>query len=159
MFGPPGTMAEAGAGKFGDAVHPSYGLFPRGLLDIVKAVAELNHGDKRAVLTASVVELGVAGNVDLLLSAAEAKARSQHNNSLWSNGAVSLGVALDKAPDPPRLYGMTELTLESPSDTMAVFAGLAMRNTAATLLNDTSSRTHWCVLSSAFEQGQTSAAH
>lgn len=146
MFGPPGIMAEAGAGKFGDDVNPNYGLFPRGLLDVVNAVAELNRGDKRAVLTASVVELGMAGNVDLLLSAAEMKARSKNNHGTWVNGAVSLGVALDKAPDPPRLYGMTELTLESPSDTMAVFAGLATRNTAATLMNDSSSRSHWYVV-------------
>lgn len=56
-----------------------------------------------------------------------------------------LGVALDRAVEPPRLYGMTELPLDTWESLQKVYAGIATRNTAATQMNDTSSRTHCLV--------------
>ena len=61
-------------------------------------------------------------------------------NSKWSGDG--LGVALDKNSRPPRLFGMTELPLDSVSDVRALYAALATRNTAGTLMNDSSSRSH-----------------
>ena len=57
MFGPPGLMARAATGEFGDSVFPDYGLFPRGLLDIVRGLREKKRGDDSLhyYLTASAV--------------------------------------------------------------------------------------------------------
>ena len=53
-----------------------------------------------------------------------------------------MGVAIDRTTKPPRLYGQTELPLESDADVLRVFGAIASRNTAGTGLNDSSSRSH-----------------
>ena len=53
-----------------------------------------------------------------------------------------MGVAIDRTTKPPRLYGQTELPLESEADALRVFAAIASRNTAGTGMNDSSSRSH-----------------
>ena len=153
MFGPPGIMARAAAGEYGDRdCCPDYGLFPRGLLAVFEAVEELRRSSSAGgagagamvALTASAVELSFMGNVDMLARADDMAARRRAaeaaSGGIWA--ADSLGVALDKAAAPPRLYGMTELPLESAADLRTLYAALATRNTAATLMNNSSSRTH-----------------
>ena len=49
---------------------------------------------------------------------------------------------MDKREKPPRLYGMTELVLDSKAALRDVYAGVATRNTQGTLMNDSSSRSH-----------------
>ena len=51
-------------------------------------------------------------------------------------------MAVDKSTKPPRLFGMTELVLDSKASLRHVYAALASRNTQATLMNDSSSRSH-----------------
>ena len=59
MFGTPGIMARAAAGALGDGVCTDYGLFPRGVLAAMDAVATLRQAGVAAVLTASAVELSI----------------------------------------------------------------------------------------------------
>ena len=136
MFGPPGIMARAASGQLGDGVCAEYGLFPRGVLEIFDAVEALKASGVRAVLTASAVELSIAGNRDMLSE----KAVAVQDAPRWSGFAG--GVAVDKRVKPPRLYGMTELVLDSYEALRRVYAGVATRNTQGTLLNDSSSRSH-----------------
>lgn len=75
-------------------------------------------------------------------SADRRAASKERRDSVTGCWGAQLGVALDKAADPPRLYGMTELPLDAPSDIRRLFAALATRNTASTLTNDSSSRSH-----------------
>ena len=136
MFGPPGIMARAASGQLGDGVCAEYGLFPRGVLEIFDAVEALKASGVRAVLTASAVELSIAGNRDMLSE----KAVAVQDAPRWSGFAG--GVAVDKRVKPPRLYGMTELALDSYEALRRVYAGVATRNTQGTLQNDSSSRSH-----------------
>eukprot|EP01052_Picozoa_sp_SAG31_P045042 SAG31_NODE_8080_length_1526_cov_1.935529_1_plen_368_part_10 len=145
MFGPPGIMGRAAAGEHGDSVCPDYGLFPRGLLAVFDACIAMRKSGAAVVLTASAVELSHMGNVDMLARADEIAARKRaaetaSSGGMWQDWA--LGVSVDRAATPPRLYGMSELPLCAPKDLHAVYAALATRNTAATLMNDSSSRTH-----------------
>lgn len=136
-------MARAGAGEYGDDLCPDYGLFPRGLLAVFEACDALRRSGVAVVLTASAVELSHLGNADMLARAEEMAQRQKAADKaggIWQEGA--LGVSLDKAAQPPRLYGMTEFPLNHISDLRTVYAALARRNTAATLMNDSSSRTH-----------------
>ena len=85
------------------------------------------------------------GNQDMLMRLEDVErlrreAAKGQANSKWSGDG--LGVALDKNARPPRLFGMTELPLDSVSDVRALIAALATRNTAGTLINDSSSRSH-----------------
>ena len=85
------------------------------------------------------------GNQDMLMRLEDVErlrreAAKGQANSKWSGDG--LGVALDKNSRPPRLFGMTELPLDSVSDVRALYAALATRNTAGTLMNDSSSRSH-----------------
>lgn len=139
MFGPPGIMARAAAGEYGDSVCPDYGSFPRGLLGIFEAVERMRQGGEPAVLTASAVELTAEGNEDMF---SPTRGWRDPNAAKASFGGAQLGVAIDRAAEPPRLYGMTEIVLDSLQRMQQVFAGIATRNTAATLLNDSSSRSH-----------------
>mmetsp|Transcript_47838 Transcript_47838/g.144696 ORF Transcript_47838/g.144696 Transcript_47838/m.144696 type:complete len:348 (-) Transcript_47838:2931-3974(-) len=152
MFGPPGIMARAASGDLGDGDSrrccPDYGLFPRGLLSAFDAVESIRRekgadGGRDAVLTASAVELSVNGNEDMLARSESARRRAESEEIGGATRSGSqLGVVIDRAADPPRLYGMTELPLDSPSNLRRVFAALATRNTASTLMNDSSSRSH-----------------
>jgi hypothetical protein len=60
MFGPPGLLARAATGEFGDSVCPDYGLCPRGLLNIFSQLPALQQQGLRYTLTASAVELTVS---------------------------------------------------------------------------------------------------
>jgi len=42
MFGPPGIMSRAANAEYGLELAADYGLYPRGLLDIVNRVRQLN---------------------------------------------------------------------------------------------------------------------
>lgn len=138
MFGPPGIMARAAAGEYGNSCCPDYGLFPRGLLAIFEACQDMRSAGSAVVLTASAVELSIKGNEDMLVRPSAARKRA--TGISWDG--AQLGVALDRATNPPRLYGMSELPLETPEDLRTVYAALATRNTASTNMNDTSSRSH-----------------
>ena len=87
MFGPPGIMARAAAGVLGDGVCTDYGLFPRGLLAAMDAVAALRQAGVAAVLTASAVELSIMGNEDML-------ARSESAVRRAANGSASNWIPL-----------------------------------------------------------------
>jgi kinesin family protein 4/21/27 len=89
------------------------------------------------VLTANAVELSVMGNEDMMTKTAETK-----TNASWNKGSGINGVALDKAAKPPRLFGMKTLMLDQPGDLLRMFGAIATRNTAATMMNDSSSRSH-----------------
>lgn len=138
-FGPPGTMARAGAGDFGADVIDDYGLFPRGMFAALARLHERRaSGDgRRYVLTCAAVELGLTGNNDMF----DATKSAAVANS-YKIGGVSGGVAVDRTAKPPRLYGQYEHVVEEEADVLRVFEAIAARNTAATLMNDTSSRSH-----------------
>ena len=138
MFGPPGIMGRAAGGQYGDDMCSDYGLFPRGVLEIFDAVERMRAAGAQAVLTASAVELSMMGNRDMLID--QAAVVRGPNAPKWS-GAQG-GVAVDKREKPPRLYGMTELVLDSKEALRHVYAGVATRNTQGTLMNDSSSRSH-----------------
>jgi len=92
----------------------------------------------RAVLTASAVELAISGNLDMMI-------KSDQQQRIGANGifcSEAMGIAIDKTTKPPKLYGMSELSLDSEEDLLKVFAAIASRNTAGTGLNDSSSRSH-----------------
>ena len=152
MFGPPGIMAQAAAssGEFSSTCssddEASFGLFPRGLLAIFAECARRKASGEQLVLTGSAVELSVNGNQDMLMRLEEveklrrAAVQDKSGGNKWA--ADQLGVSLDKNAMPPRLFGMTEMPLDSHNDVRALFAALATRNTASTLMNDSSSRSH-----------------
>ena len=140
MFGPPGIMERAGAGKLGDGVHKDYGLFPRAVIATYHAVQKLraeSGGARSFVLTASAVELA-GGNLDMVVKSRKERAQAMRT---WSWTACA-GVALDKKVHPPRLYGMVEVELDSMAAVQRMFRAIASRNTAATGMNDASSRSH-----------------
>jgi hypothetical protein len=139
MFGPPGVMAMAAAGEYGDSVCAAYGLFPRGLLAIFKACDEMRQAGKAAVLTASAVELSVMGNEDML---SRPQRPTRGMGATFGFSGAQYGISIDRSSKPPRLHGMVELPLEKPEDLRVVYGALATRNTAATLMNDSSSRSH-----------------
>merc|ERR1711998_284170 len=87
-------------------------------------------------------------------------ARSTKKGSAYSEFGSSdpgaHGVSLDRTCSPPRLYGMTELPLNTPEDVLRTFQALASRNTAGTTMNDSSSRSHCFVFLNLYthEDGQ-----
>mmetsp|Transcript_17866 Transcript_17866/g.29785 ORF Transcript_17866/g.29785 Transcript_17866/m.29785 type:complete len:444 (+) Transcript_17866:145-1476(+) len=144
MFGTPGILARAANGCQGQEDVANFGLFPRGLLAVFAAVKARHKGAESLVLTGSAVELSVQGNQDMLLRVEEVeklrRAAASEPGNKWDGG--QLGVSLDKTANPPRLFGMTELPLDTEDDLRKFFAALATRNTASTLMNDSSSRSH-----------------
>ena len=142
MFGPPGMMGRASTGEYGNDVCAEYGPLPRGALQIVEAVEGMRAAGVHAVLTASAVELSMMGNRDMLID----EAAIVYDPSAPKWGGAQAGVALDKREKPPRLYGMTELVLDSKETLRHLYAGLATRNTQATMMNDSSSRSHCFVI-------------
>ena len=145
VFGPPGIMAKAGAGQLGHGICADYGIFPRGLWTIYERVQTLNAASADSgtsyVLTASCVELSMMGNLDMLVKSHDE--RNAERDKGWSARQGS-GPQLDKFSKPPRMYGMVELPMETPADLLRIFSAIASRNTAGTLMNDSSSRSH-CV--------------
>lgn len=116
IFGPPGIMSEAGSGKFGTEIISDYGLFPRIALKVVDMLSE------NQSLEATAGEL----QWDSMLDLANSKAPCQ----------------MDKTKPPYKAVGMRRVILKTRSDVLNYFKFLAERNTASTLLNDTSSRSH-----------------
>ena len=97
MFGPPGIMARAAAGVLGDGVCTDYGLFPRGVLAAMDAVAALRQAGVAAVLTASAVELSIMGNEDMLARSESAVRRAANGSaSNW----IPLTLTLTPTPNP-----------------------------------------------------------
>lgn len=140
MFGPPGLMAEAASGAFGMDVCPYYGLCPRGVLEIIGRVQDMQGGPIRYELTASAVELTVAdGNLDMF---DKSKCADNSADVKWARFSGASGVVLERTTKPARLYGMTQVILDSADAVLQLFAAIACRNTAGTGLNDSSSRSH-----------------
>ena len=149
MFGPPGSM-NLPMENHNSSSAPEYGIFPRALSTILDQVQEWNNNNNESkyLLTCSAVELSVMGNLDLFRKSQARKKPPSSKDAAWHRSctASSLGVVLDKFNStPPRLYGQTEHILHSREDIPAVFAAVASRNTAATQLNDSSSRSH-CII-------------
>merc|ERR1712020_396449 len=90
-------------------------------------------------MTCSAVELSVMGNRDLFTKSTQQSHADQKYKS-WSEGVV-----INKTDKPPRLYGQTELIIDRHDDLIRVFKAIAVRNTAGTLMNDSSSRSH-CIV-------------
>ena len=140
MFGPPGVMEIAAGGEYGLDVYENYGLFPRGLLDIVskvKALSEKDEGERKYVLTASCVEVGLFGKVDMFVAS-----EGEVNWTEVETNHTSNSVHIDHRTEPKELYGQVEVDLhDSDANIYRTFAALATRNTMATTMNDSSSRT------------------
>ena len=141
MFGPPGILQKAACRKFGTEIHSDYGLFPRGLIKIFDTLEQKRKENpgKTYVLTCSAVELGAMGNEDMFSKSYVPGKVQPMDSSMYG---VTGGVALNNAEAPPRLYGMTQKTLVKKTDIYDCFAALSTRNTAATQMNDSSSRSH-----------------
>ena len=144
VFGPPGIMAKAGAGELGHGVCADYGIFPRGLWAIYERVMAMNGGGGGTsyFLTASCVELSLMGNLDMLVKSHDERNAERDKSWAESRANAGSGPQLDKFSTPPRMYGMVELPMETPDDLLRIFAAIASRNTAGTLMNDSSSRSH-----------------
>ena len=144
VFGPPGIMAKAGAGELGLGVCADYGIFPRGLWAIYERVMAMNGGGGGTsyFLTASCVELSLMGNLDMLVKSHDERNAERDKSWAESRANAGSGPQLDKFSTPPRMYGMVELPMETPDDLLRIFAAIASRNTAGTLMNDSSSRSH-----------------
>ena len=142
VFGPPGVMARAGAGELGHGVCDDYGIFPRGLWTIYERVQALNAAGAGTsyVLTASCVELSLVGNLDMLVKSHDE--RNAQRDKGWTGWSDGTGPQLDKFSKPPKMYGMVELPMDTPDDLLRIFTAIASRNTAGTLMNDSSSRSH-----------------
>ncbi|XP_066925735.1 kinesin-like protein KIFC3 isoform X2 [Clytia hemisphaerica] len=144
MFGPPGCMKRAARGEYSYETHQTYGLFPRGILEIFRKVHECNTTESQSsssniyALTCSAVELCHMGNEDMFN-------KSEKRDYSFANGSGSLGIILNRDEKPPRLYGQNEYEIKTYDDILRVFAAIASRNTEGTLLNDTSSRSHCLV--------------
>ena len=121
-FGPPGLMERAGNGDFGTELVAEYGLFPRALYTILDRVQEMRAAGRTLVLTASCVELSYGMNLDMLFGKMPAFTNMQLK--------------------PAKLFGQTEVALSTRDDAISLFAALATRNSRATLMNDSSSRSH-----------------
>jgi hypothetical protein len=143
VFGPPGIMAEAGAGSFGISICPAYGLCPRGLLDIVDRLQQLKtESSLKYELTVSAVELAVTeGNLDMFL-------KEKRGDLKFFSGAQ--GISLDKTTKPPQLYGMSEVSIDNSESLLVLFQAIASRNTKGTGMNDSSSRSHCFVFLSLY---------
>lgn len=137
IFGPPGCMESAAEGKYGFKVHEDYGLFPRSLINIFGQLKKLNEVDtsNSYVITCAAVEISALGNHDLFK-------KSGYTHRSFSS---KTGVGLERVYKPPRLYGQIEYILEKDSDLLHVFRAISVRNTSATMLNDSSSRSH-CII-------------
>ena len=142
MFGPPGLMAQAGSGAFGENLHAEYGLCPRGLLDIMGKLEVLRQQTKLIYeLTASAVELTMTeGNLDMFRKAVEQK-KPMEGFKYWSTFSGSL----DKTTKPPILLGQEEIVIDSLDSMLSLFGAISSRNQASTGLNDSSSRSHCAV--------------
>lgn len=125
LFGPPGLLGVAGAGGLGLAEHEDYGMFPRAAMRLVRRLQDEGAGQPW-VLTATAVELHLAGNLDLLDSKST--------------------VHIDQRDKVCKLYGATEHRIERPEDLMPVFAAANSRTTCATGAHDASSRSHCFVV-------------
>ena len=107
------------------------------MLHIFDAVERMRASGAHVVLTASAVELSITGNRDMLIDQAAVVRNPNAPKLDWSGTQV----AVDKREKLPRLYGMTELVLDSKAALRDVY-GVATRNTQGTLMNDSSSRSH-----------------
>jgi len=155
MFGPPGYMARASKGEFGMKVIPEYGLFPRGMIELYNKLQALREGpesNSSYVMTVSAVELALEGNLDMFVKSKKDKGEKLAIGGLFGDGGA-MGVSIDRSCSPARLYGMTELLLNSPEDVLRTFRALASRNTAGTTMNDSSSRSHCFVFLNLYQYG------
>jgi len=137
IFGPPGCMERAAKGEYQLKVHEDYGLFPRSLINIFGQLKKLNESDtsNSYVITCAAVEISALGNHDLFK-------KSGYTHRSFSS---KTGVGMERIYKPPRLYGQIEFILEKDSDLLHVFRAISVRNTKATMLNDSSSRSH-CII-------------
>lgn len=145
IFGPPGTMDRAAAGVYGHGIATAeYGIFPRAVWTIFERVQALNatDGGCNYALTASAIELGIMGNMDMLVKSADERIAFGALGIGEMRRAGAAGPALDKNCTPPCMFGRVELLLRESEDVLRIFAAIASRNTSGTGMNDTSSRSH-----------------
>jgi len=137
IFGPPGCMERAAKGEYQLKVHEDYGLFPRSLINIFGQLKKLNESDtsNSYVITCAAVEISALGNHDLF----------KKSGYTYRSFSSKTGVGMERIYKPPRLYGQIEFILEKDSDLFHVFRAISVRNTKATMLNDSSSRSH-CII-------------
>lgn len=142
MFGPPGIMTRAANADYGLEPTADYGLYPRGVLDIVNRVRELNDSGTtfNYVLVASAVEVGIFGKVDMFVQAESGGGEVDWNELETKHDQC--GVQLDRVAEPKYLYGQTEVNLhDEDRNIYRTFAAIATRNTMGTGMNNSSSRT------------------
>ena len=141
MFGPPDIMRRAGYGEWGTKVVAEYGIFPRGVMDIMNRVEEMKRRDALStsyLLTASAVELRfIKGNRDMLRLSGDKQMFVKQNG--WSS--IS-DVTISKGATPPTLWGQRELRLNGLDSLLELFRAIASRSTTGTKMNDSSSRSH-----------------
>ena len=82
------------------------------------------------------------GNLDMLVKSHDERNAERDKGWVEQRWSQGTGPQLDKFSQPPRMYGMVELPMETPDDVLRIFAAIASRNTAGTLMNDSSSRSH-----------------
>ena len=118
MFGPPGCMDRAANGEYKFNIHESYGLFPRGIIEIFKKLQNLKSAESSCsyVMTCSAVELAAFGNADMF-------DKSLDQAHCFKLGSSSCGVVLDKTTQPPRLYGQNEIIIDKQEDLLRVSIG------------------------------------
>lgn len=80
------------------------------------------------------------GNLDMLVKSHDE--RNAVRDRGWDSACRGSGPQLDKFSTPPRMFGMVELPMDAPEDLLRIFEAIASRNTAGTLMNDSSSRSH-----------------
>ena len=86
------------------------------------------------MLTASAVELGTRGNIDMIAG----DEFVDDGRNFWSNQKIMVS----KSAVPPCLIGQSIIILKEDADLLRLFSALAQRNTEATGLNESSSRSH-----------------
>ena len=129
MFGPPGLITKASRGHFGMNVAENYGLCPRGIINIMKRVKDMEqeNSSMRYFLTASAVEVTfLQGNRDMLRSKQKQCAPTKKG---WQS---STDVQLSKTSKPPMLWGQREIELASLDSLLELFRGIASRSTKGT---------------------------
>ena len=121
VFGPPGCLRGCSSGG-GGIITADHGIILRAASDALDAVKRrAASGEARGVLTGSMVELYFESLADLLNKKTPCSLNDEH-----------------------QLQGASEMPLETPDDVLRLAAAVELRTMDATLMNDTSSRSH-CV--------------
>ncbi len=145
MFGPPGIMSRAASGEYGFGITPEYGIFPRALIEIYH---ELKVSSTPHVLVASIVELSIAGTVDML-----AGERLGDGGKLYISQHEQK-ITVDMSAEPPKAIGQSCIVIDNERDILTVFNAIASRSTSVTSMNNSSSRSHCFAWLTLFRKGE-----